>query len=187
MDYSSPEEANCIVAGAARAVVITGAGVSTGSGIPDYRGPNGVWTKDPMAEKLSDVSYYLESEEVREAAWARLCSLSALSPEPSAGHVCLVNFGATGNMECLITQNIDGLHREAGTSLSKLVELHGDTRQVKCFRCGNKVRAALVIERVRAGEVDPKCLVERGGCGVWGDNGHQHSAFRRVRPRRGGE
>jgi NAD-dependent deacetylase len=173
MDFTGPEEAHSIVGRARRVVVITGAGISTASGIPDYRGPQGVWTKDPVAEKLSDVSYYKGSVELREAAWQRLVARFENPPAPNAGHYYLVGFEGTGKLERIITQNIDGLHLEAGSAPEKVVELHGDMRCVKCFSCGIITPTLQALKRVREGESDPRCreVVRNEVCGgVLGTN-----------------
>jgi NAD-dependent deacetylase len=173
MDFSTPKEAHSIVARARRVVVITGAGISTASGIPDYRGPEGVWTKDPVAEKLSDVSYYKGSVELREAAWGRLVARFENPPVPNAGHYYLVGFENTGKLSKIITQNIDGLHLEAGSSREKVVELHGEIGNVKCFKCGIITPTTQTLKRVRDGESDPRCqeVVRNKVCGgVLGTN-----------------
>jgi NAD-dependent deacetylase len=173
MDFTGPEEAHSIVGRARRVVVITGAGISTASGIPDYRGPQGVWTKDPVAEKLSDVSHYKESVELREAAWQRLVVRFENPPAPNAGHYYLVGFESTGKLDKVITQNIDGLHLEAGNAPDKVVELHGEVRCVKCFSCGIITPTLQALKRVREGESDPRCqeVVRNEICGgVLGTN-----------------
>ena len=101
---------------AARVVVLTGAGISTESGIPDFRGPQGVWTKNPRAEKLSDIRYYMSDPEVRKASWKSRLEHPAWEAKPNAGHLALAALEKRGKLHALITQNIDGLHQMAGNS-----------------------------------------------------------------------
>ena len=111
--------------GARRIVVLTGAGISTESGIPDYRGPNGVWTKDPDAEKLVTLSYYVADPEIRRRAWLMRRDLQVGEIAPNAGHRSLVDLERQGRLGALLTQNIDGLHQQAGSSPHLVLELHG--------------------------------------------------------------
>src|SRR5687768_15193269 len=97
-------------------VVLTGAGISTESGIPDFRGPQGVWTKNPEAEKLATLQYYVSDPEIRKRAWQRRLQSEAFGAEPNAGHHALVALERSGKLRTLVTQNIDGLHQRAGTS-----------------------------------------------------------------------
>lgn len=140
-------------------VVLTGAGISTDSGIRDFRGPNGVWTKDPEAEKLSNIEYYLSDTAIRQRAWARRVETAGVTYEPNAGHRALVDLEARGVLDTLITQNIDGLHVAAGTSPDLLVEIHGTTRDSVCLSCDDRRPMDQTLERVRAGEADPECLL----------------------------
>jgi NAD-dependent deacetylase len=142
---------------ASRIVVLTGAGISTESGIPDFRGPNGVWTRNPAAEKLSTLQNYLADEEVRKASWRSRLDHPAFSAQPNAGHRALVDLEQRGKLHALVTQNIDGLHARAGNSTQKIVEVHGNVHAVVCFGCGWKGPMLPVLERVRAGEADPRC------------------------------
>ena len=104
---------------AARSVVVlTGAGISTESGIPDFRGPQGVWTKDPKAEKLSNLHHYMNDPEVRVTSWQARLVHPAWTAEPNAGHRALAELERKGRVEVLVTQNIDGLHQRAGSSPS---------------------------------------------------------------------
>jgi len=142
----------------ARSVVaLTGAGISTESGIPDFRGPNGVWTKDPKAERLSDIRYYVSDPEVRALAWQGRLNHPAWTAAPSAGHTALVDLERKGKLDLLVTQNIDGLHQLAGTDPERLVEIHGTIREVECLSCGERAPMERALERVRAGETDPPC------------------------------
>jgi NAD-dependent deacetylase len=138
-------------------VALTGAGISTDSGIPDFRGPQGVWTKNPVAEKMSNIHYYLADPEVRKASWQnRLCS-PAWNANPNAGHIALVNLEKQGKLHALITQNIDELHQIAGNSPERVIEVHGTMRRFMCWGCGMRGPMQRVLERVRAGEDDPSC------------------------------
>ncbi len=142
---------------AGRIVVLTGAGISTESGIPDFRGPNGVWTRNPAAEKLSTLQNYLADAEVRKASWRSRLDHPAFSALPNAGHLALVKLERLGKLHALVTQNIDGLHARAGHSAEKIVEVHGNVHSVVCFGCGWKGPMLPVLDRVRAGEDDPHC------------------------------
>ena len=143
---------------AARPVVLTGAGVSTDSGIPDFRGPQGIWTRDPAAEKRADINHYLRDPDLRRAAWAARAAGTALDAQPSAGHLALARLEAAGRLDTLITQNIDGLHRDAGTSAERLIEIHGTAREYVCLSCGARGPMGDALARVRAGDPEPACL-----------------------------
>ena len=147
---------------ARRVVVLTGAGISTDSGIPDFRGPQGVWTRNPLAEKLSDIRYYVADPEVRKASWQSRLEHPAWTAQPNAGHLALVALEQRGKLHALITQNIDGLHLRAGNSRERVVEVHGNLHQVICLECGRKGPMQETLARVRAGEADPPCR-ECGG------------------------
>lgn len=138
-------------------VALTGAGISTESGIPDFRGPNGLWTQDPGAERLSNIGYYVADAQVRRESWRRRAEHPAWTAEPNAGHRALARLEQAGRLELLITQNVDGLHLAAGTSPERLVEIHGTIRETACLRCGDRRPMLEVIERVRRGEEDPPC------------------------------
>lgn len=142
---------------AERVVALTGAGISTESGIPDFRGPNGVWTRNPEAEKLSTLQNYLADAAIRKASWQSRLSHPAFSAQPNAGHVALARLERRGKLHALITQNIDGLHARAGNSAQKIIEVHGNVHSVVCFGCGWKGPMLPVLDRVRAGEDDPHC------------------------------
>lgn len=146
-----------LLADAERIVVLTGAGISTDSGIPDFRGPNGLWTKDPEAEKLATLDHYVSDAAVRAKAWKRRLETLSTTYEPNAGHHALVRLERRGVLDTLITQNVDGLHLLAGTSAEKLVEIHGTTRDVMCLDCDDRAPIEVALERVRGGEDDPDC------------------------------
>jgi NAD-dependent deacetylase len=142
---------------AERVVALTGAGISTESGIPDYRGPNGVWTRNPAAEKLATLQNYLADPEVRKASWRGRLEHPAFSAKPNAGHAALVTLEQRGKLHALVTQNVDGLHRLAGSSPAKVIEVHGNLHGVICMECGWKGPMQETLERVRRGEEDPSC------------------------------
>ena len=140
-----------------RIVVLTGAGISTESGIPDFRGPQGVWTKDPKAERLSNIHHYMSDPEVRKISWRSRLDHPAWQAAPNAGHQALAELERMGKLHALITQNIDGLHQLAGNSPGAVIEVHGTMRDVMCMDCGARGPMAPVLDRVRAGEDDPPC------------------------------
>jgi len=142
---------------ARRVVVLTGAGISTDSGIPDFRGPQGVWTRNPKAEKLSDIRFYMSDPEVRRLSWQSRLEHTAWSAQPNAGHRALVELERRGKLHALITQNIDELHQLAGHSPDKVIEVHGTMRKVVCMSCGERAPMEKALARVRAGEADPPC------------------------------
>jgi len=142
---------------ARRIVVLTGAGISTESGIPDFRGPQGVWTKDPEAEKLSNIHYYVADPEVRKKSWRARLAHPAWTARPNAGHMAIVTLERRGKLHALITQNIDGLHQQAGNSPGRVIEVHGTVHGVVCLSCGSKGPMQSVLDRVRSGEPDPAC------------------------------
>ncbi|MBV8031399.1 MAG: NAD-dependent deacylase [Betaproteobacteria bacterium] len=141
----------------ARVVVLSGAGISTDSGIPDFRGPQGVWTKDPLAEKLSNIHYYLADPEVRRRAWKSRIASPAWDAKPNAGHLAIVELERRGKLHALITQNIDELHQRAGNSPDRVIEVHGSMRRFMCWGCGMRGPMEEALERVRSGEEDPAC------------------------------
>src|SRR5215471_3256676 len=140
-----------------RIVALTGAGISTESGIPDFRGPQGVWTKDPKAEKLSNIHYYMSDPEVRKLSWKSRLDHPAWQASPNAGHRALVALEKRGKLHALITQNIDGLHQQAGNSPEKVIEVHGTMLEAMCMNCDWRGPMQPVLDRVRAGEEDPPC------------------------------
>jgi len=142
---------------AERVVVLTGAGISTDSGIPDFRGPQGVWTRNPGAEKLATLQNYVADPDLRKRAWRSRLESPAWKAEPNAGHRALVTLKRRGKLDTLITQNIDGLHQAAGSSPARVVEIHGTMREVVCLDCGERAPMERALARVRAGEEDPPC------------------------------
>jgi len=151
------EEVSRWIREAQRIVALTGAGISTDSGIPDFRGPQGVWTTNPKAEKLSDIRYYMSDPEVRRLSWQSRLEHPAWSARPNAGHLALVELERRGKLHALITQNIDELHQFAGNSPDKVIEVHGTMREVVCMSCDERAPMEKALARVRAGEEDPPC------------------------------
>ena len=145
-----------------RIVALTGAGISTESGIPDFRGPQGVWTKNPKAERLSNIQHYMADPEVRKLAWQSRLDHPAWHAAPNAGHRALVDLERRGVLHALVTQNIDGLHQLAGHAPEMVIEVHGTMRDVMCMACGWRGPMGPVMDRVRAGEADPPCDRCRG-------------------------
>ena len=160
--------ARALIEQARRIVVLTGAGISTDSGIADFRGPNGLWTKNPEAEKMATLSVYVSDADLRRRSWQNRLTSTLWDAEPNDGHRALVDLERSGRLDTLVTQNIDGLHQRAGTDPSLIVEIHGTTRDVMCLECGDRQPSEPVHERVRAGESDPTCLAEDAGGVVCG-------------------
>jgi NAD-dependent deacetylase len=151
------DTARGLVTAARRIVVLTGAGISTDSGIPDFRGPDGVWTRDPEAEKYSTIGHYLAEPDVRVRAWQHRMDAPVWRAQPNAGHRALVDLERSGRLDLLVTQNIDGLHQAAGSDPSSVVEMHGSVRSARCVACGWSAPIGELFDRVRAGEPDPAC------------------------------
>jgi NAD-dependent deacetylase len=157
MEIESFSDAHALVSGAQRITVLTGAGISTSSGIPDFRGPNGLWTQNPKAEKMATLKHYLEDPEVRELAWQNRLRSPAWTAEPNAGHHAIVELERQGRLHALVTQNIDELHQRAGNDPDRVIEVHGTMFTSVCWSCGDKLPMQTTLERVRAGETDPPC------------------------------
>jgi NAD-dependent deacetylase len=143
--------------GSARIVALTGAGISTESGIPDFRGPKGVWTTNPKAERLSNIHHYMSDPEVRRLAWQSRLEHPAWHATPNAGHRALVALERRGTLHALVTQKIDGLHQLAGHAPGRVIEVHGTMREVRCMACDWRGPMQPVLDRVRAGDEDPPC------------------------------
>jgi NAD-dependent deacetylase len=142
--------------------VLTGAGISTESGIPDFRGPKGLWTLNPEAEKQANLQYYLSDREVRRRSWQMRLDPDAgmgglWNAKPNAGHRALARLEQRGKLHTLVTQNVDGLHQAAGNSPARVVEIHGSMREFMCMSCDDRGPIERVLERVRAGDADPRC------------------------------
>jgi NAD-dependent deacetylase len=150
--------ARALVDAASSVAVLTGAGISTDSGIPDFRGPQGLWTKNPEAEKKSHIDTYLNDPEHRKANWQRLAKRQIWAEvDPNDGHRSLLALERRSKLHTLVTQNVDGLHQAAGSDPSLVVEVHGTTRRVKCLDCGDGAPMQKALDRVLAGEDDPPC------------------------------
>ncbi|TFV65567.1 UNVERIFIED_ORG: NAD-dependent deacylase [Bacillus sp. AZ43] len=159
MTGALPEPLPAWLTEARRIVVLTGAGISTESGIPDYRGPNGVWTRDPDAEKLVTLSYYVNDPDIRRKAWRMRSDMQVGDVAPNAGHRALADLERQGRLRALLTQNIDGLHQAAGSSTDVVRELHGTIHEVECLSCGDRTSMDSAMARIDAGDPDPACLV----------------------------
>lgn len=151
------DRARDLVQRSERIVVLTGAGISTDSGIADYRGPNGLWTKNPKAEQMSNIRSYLDDPEVRRLSWEHRLDSPIWEAQPNPGHLALVELERQGRLDTLVTQNVDGLHLLAGHDPERVVEIHGNARTVLCWDCGDSAPMERALERVRAGEADPPC------------------------------
>lgn len=152
------EQARAWITQAERVVVLTGAGISTESGIPDFRGPDGVWTRNPRAERTATLSHYMSEPDTRRQAWRNRLDLVSRAVEPNAGHRALVELERRGVLDALVTQNIDGLHHAAGSDPALIVEVHGNVREVVCMTCDERGPMQAALDRVRAGEDDPPCV-----------------------------
>ncbi|MBB5138554.1 NAD-dependent deacetylase [Thermocatellispora tengchongensis] len=137
-----------------RVTALTGAGISTESGIPDYRGPSGVWRTDPEHEKLVTYEYYMADPDIRRRSWLRRRDHPAWNAEPNAGHLALARLPEAW----IVTQNIDGLHQRAGSPPERVLELHGNMYGAVCTACGVRSTTQEAIDRLLAGESDPPCL-----------------------------
>lgn len=135
--------------------MFTGAGISTESGIPDFRGPDGVWTRVDPDEFTID--RYLERRETRVASWRNRGESGVLDAIPNPGHEALVRLWEAGKMLGCVTQNIDGLHQAAGLPEETVVELHGNARHTICTGCRLRSDTTEIIARVDAGDDDPHC------------------------------
>jgi len=137
--------------------ILTGAGISTDSGIPDFRGPQGLWTKNPEAEKMATLQVYMADPEVRKRSWQWRLETQQNKREPNTGHLALVSLEHSGQLHTLVTQNVDGLHQAAGSSPEQIVEIHGTLQEVQCMSCGERAPMSRALDRVVAGEEDPEC------------------------------
>ena len=151
-------EAAALLRGASRVVVFTGAGISTDSGIPDFRGPNGVWTRNPLAEKTSTLSWYLGDPEVRKAAWENRERTFGRPLAPNGGHLAVADIDRMGKLAAVVTQNVDGLHQDAGVPDEKVLEVHGTVKFARCWECNDRRPMGEYIDLVRAGDPDPACV-----------------------------
>src|SRR5690349_7314107 len=130
------DDARRLVQAATAVAVLTGAGISTDSGIPDFRGPNGVWTKNPAAEYAATSQNYVGDPQVRRRAARNQHDDEAWSDEPKAGHLALVDLGRQVKLHTVTDQNIDGLRHLAGSDPERVVGVHRTIREVGCVICG---------------------------------------------------
>ena len=144
---------------AQRVTALTGAGISTDSGIPDFRGPNGVWTRNPEAARLVTLDAYVSDPEVRRRAWLSRAEHSAWTARPNAAHKALADLELAGRLHAIVTQNIDGLHQLAGSDPLRVVEVHGTIFKVVCLTCEHRTTMQSALDRVAGGEPDPACLL----------------------------
>ena len=154
---SEIEHAAQLIREARDVVALTGAGISTESGIPDFRGPQGVWTKDPAAEKRATLQHFVANRDARVQSWQNRLTSPLGMAEPNAGHAALTELHFKGKLGLLVTQNIDGLHQAAGFPGSAIVEIHGTVHEFQCLECPDRGPIEKVLERVRAGDADPHC------------------------------
>jgi NAD-dependent deacetylase len=140
-------------------VVLTGAGISTESGIPDFRGPQGLWTKDPNAERKATIQHYVTDAAHRREVWRARAAGDMFAGTPNDGHRALAELERRAALHTLVTQNVDGLHQAAGTTPGIVIEIHGTVHEVQCLSCGWRGPMAHALDRVRAGDDDPACLV----------------------------
>jgi len=159
LDDATVDDVRGWIAAAERVTVLTGAGISTDSGIPDFRGPNGVWTKDPAAEKAATIQHYLADPDVRRRAWQTRLASPAWAARPNAGHVAIVDIERAGRLQAVVTQNVDGLHQVAGNDADRVVEVHGTIWFSRCWECRDRRPMADTLARVCDAEADPACLV----------------------------
>ncbi|AVT38150.1 Sir2 family NAD-dependent protein deacetylase [Plantactinospora sp. BB1] len=145
-----------------RVAVLTGAGISTDSGVPDYRGPDGVWTRDPKLTDAFTRDRFMADPQVRARFWRTYLGHAAWRAEPNAAHHALAELDRAGIAVRILTQNVDGLHQMTGIAARKVLELHGSMRSVVCTGCGARSEARATLDRVAAGEPDPGCR-ECGG------------------------
>jgi NAD-dependent deacetylase len=138
--------------------VLTGAGISTDSGIPDFRGPQGVWTMNPIAELTATYQDYVRDPELRKRSWLARRDNPAWQAEPNAGHRALAELEHSGRAVRVLTQNIDRLHQKAGSSPRKVLELHGTMFETVCVGCEERAAMRDALDRVAAGDPDPVCL-----------------------------
>lgn len=156
------------------AIALTGAGMSTESGIPDFRGPNGIWTKDPEAERRAYQTYYTFLSDPR-VYWEERLSVPSLlgglgESKPNPGHYALAELEKMGFLKCVVTQNIDGLHEKAGSQ--RILEYHGSILKLRCPSCGARFsREEYDVQRLRQeGQLPPLC--KKCGSPIKGDVVH---------------
>jgi NAD-dependent deacetylase len=139
--------------------VLTGAGISTDSGVPDFRGPQGIWTRNPEAEKLATFQNYVADPDLRRRSWRNRLAHPAWTAQPNAAHIALARLATSGIDTHVITQNIDGLHQKSGMPPDRVIEVHGTMHGVVCVTCADRTSMTDALARVRAGEPDPGCML----------------------------
>ena len=141
-----------------RIMVFTGAGVSTESGIPDFRSPDGIWSKYNPEDFT--IQKFLSSKEVRKTNWRLLTDgeFMITGAEPNPAHFAIADLEKMGKLYCVITQNVDGLHQKAGVPEEKVFQLHGDMSHAKCMKCGKRYPMEEIIKRINQGAEDPECI-----------------------------
>lgn len=153
------QEAVGVLGDSGRILVFTGAGISTESGIPDFRGPDGLWTKvDP---EDFNVTRFLADSRLRKRRWQMHAQGELWGARstvtPNRGHLAIVDLERAGLLAGCVTQNVDGLHVVAGLAPGRVAELHGNVRTVRCIECGETWPIEDILKRVDAGEEDPPC------------------------------
>jgi len=151
------EHAQQLVASSSKITVLTGAGISTDSGIPDFRGPNGLWTKNPDAERAATLQFYLQDEELRQRSWQNRLKWINNNPQPNDGHRALMALERRNALLAIVTQNVDELHQQAGHDPGKVFEVHGTLHRTCCWGCKDRRPMTEALARVQAGDPDPKC------------------------------
>ena len=146
-----------IVAASTKITVLTGAGISTDSGIPDFRGPNGLWTKNPDAERAATLQFYLQDPQLRQRSWQNRAKWINNNPQPNDGHRALVSIEKRESLVAIVTQNVDELHQQAGHDPSKVLEVHGTLHRTCCWGCKDRRPMTEALDRVLAGDPDPRC------------------------------
>ena len=149
-----------MLAGSQRAVIFTGAGISTESGIPDFRSPGGIWTNNQPI----DFGEFLASEEMRRESWRRKFNVdnTIAQAEPNSGHLAVARLVKAGKVSSVITQNIDGLHQASGVPDEQVIELHGNTTYAKCLDCGERYELPAIRDDFLRDETLPVCVQCQG-------------------------
>ena len=157
MTHYTPQEASAIamMRAAERMAFFTGAGISTESGLPDYRGPNGVWTTG----KIPTIDDAPQSDEARLRFWQQRREMYPFmrSRQPNEGHLAVMRLIRGGHALAVITQNIDGLHQKSGVPSDRVIELHGSSHTFRCLPHGHIVSGDWVQHELEQGNPDPRC------------------------------
>ncbi len=154
-DNSSIERLIELLHASRRGVVFTGAGISTESGIPDFRSPGGIWSK----YRLIDFQEFMASEQARREYWRRKFATheAVAGAEPNQGHLAVTELVRRGTVSAVITQNIDGLHQASGVPAERVIELHGNTTYAHCLNCGREYDLEPIREAFLADQTLPLC------------------------------